>query len=820
MQEGSDADADDSFNSAHVVSDDEHPSFEECSDNDENHLESDSEGDTGRFRDQDASSGTEGDSGDDLLGERTSVPSFDESQLLAKCIADFGTKTLPGSATTIAVAVVLIMSFIAAHGLPWSAVDDLLKLVEALLGSQGSGLPQSKYLLRKLWSAKCDSVSTYHYCCSQCGKLLDICSDKVHVTCNVCRSTVKISDVKSGGTFFSILDVGMQLSSTIERLSGVLFENLGKLKQQAEGGCRLIRDITSGMMHRTLREKGVLKWSDLTIILNTDGSPLYKSSNSSIWPVQMIINELPAPYRCKNVILGGLWYGRKHPNMLLFLEKFVDSLCKTGELTWKCSSNVIHSKIYTICVCVDAPARAAVGNQVQFNGFFGCPWCLACGESQEGRLLYLHSKPDVERTSAGIRRDMTLASRLKTPVNGLKGVSPLVKLPHFDLVLGYTVEYMHSVLLGVTRQFADYWFDSSNSNEPYYMGRPSTLRLINRRLLSIRPPHQFTRLPRTLLERRYWKAHEWRNWLLFYCLPCCRPVLPQRYFRHFSILSEAIFVLLLPELSSDQIDHTGSLLTTFVSQAAGLYGQRCMSFNVHQLLHLAEAARQFGPLWAHSAFAFESSNGELVKLVNAAKAVPAQVLERVVMSQELHILLSALPLPTNVLDFCTTMLGNPRTEHARNIGAAWFFGAPKRVPALSHQESACLQGWCGHVPIVLEYFRFSFLDTVFHSESYKAGKKNSSVFQCGTGGFYSIKRIFEITDSSSVLNGEAVLLCARIIADDSMAGLPSHISGCFFSLAYSLVPLSINDIAKACVLISLNEKEEYVCAVPNMVERD
>ncbi|KAL1429301.1 hypothetical protein MTO96_016458 [Rhipicephalus appendiculatus] len=406
VQEGSDADADDSFNSAHVVSDDEHPSPEECSDNDESHLDSDSEGDTGCFRDQDASSGTEGDSGDDLPGDRTSVPSFDESQLLAKCIADFGTKTLPGSATTIAVAVVLIMSFIAAHGLPWSAVDDLLKLVEALFGFQGCGLPQSKYLLRKLWSAKCDSVSTYHYCCSQCGKLLDICSDEVHLTCNVCRSTVKISDVKSGGTFFSILDVGMQLSSTIERLSGVLFENLSKLKQQAEG-----------------------------------------------------------------------------------------------------------------------------------------------------HLLYLHSKPDVERTSAGIRRDMTLASRLKTPVNGLKGVSPLVKLPHFDLVLGYTVEYMHSVLLGVTRQFADYWFDSLNSNEPYYMGRPSTLRLINRRLLSIRPPHQFTRLPRTLLERRYWKAHEWRNWLLFYCLPCCRPVLPQRYFRHFSILSEAIFVLLLPELSSDQIDH-------------------------------------------------------------------------------------------------------------------------------------------------------------------------------------------------------------------------------------------------------------------------
>lgn len=62
------------------------------------------------------------------------MPPFDESELLAKCIAYFGTKTLPGSSTTLAVAIVLIMSFIIAHGLPWSAVDDLLKLVKALCG--------------------------------------------------------------------------------------------------------------------------------------------------------------------------------------------------------------------------------------------------------------------------------------------------------------------------------------------------------------------------------------------------------------------------------------------------------------------------------------------------------------------------------------------------------------------------------------------------------------------------------------------------------------------------------------------------------------
>lgn len=42
----------------------------------------------------------------------------------------------------------------------------------------------------------------------------------------------------------------------------------------------------------------------------------------------------------------------------------------------------------------------------------------------------------------------------------------------------------------------------------------------------------------------------------------------------------------------------------------------------HQLLHLTDAARDLGPLWAHSAFAFEAGNGHIIKLVEAAKLCP------------------------------------------------------------------------------------------------------------------------------------------------------------------------------------------------------
>lgn len=90
-----------------------------------------------------------------------------------------------------------------------------------------------------------------------------------------------------------------------------------------------------------------------------------------------------------------------------------------------------------------------------------------------------------------------------------------------------------------------------------FAGRRRVVNTLNGRLLSIRPPHHITRLPRSLRQRCYWKAHEWRNWLLFYCLPCCRNVLAQKYLRHFALLSEAIFTLLQEELSINEVNRAG-----------------------------------------------------------------------------------------------------------------------------------------------------------------------------------------------------------------------------------------------------------------------
>ncbi|KAL1473955.1 hypothetical protein MTO96_038341, partial [Rhipicephalus appendiculatus] len=126
-----------------------------------------------------------------------------------------------------------------------------------------------------------------------------------------------------------------------------------------------------------------VQWSDLTLTVYTDGSALLKSTNASIWPIHLPINELPQPHRNANTFLAGLWFGRKHPIMALFMEKFGKAVQEIGEILWQHGVIDLVSKVYLAYVCVDAPARATVGNQTQFNGLFSCLWCLTCGTLED-----------------------------------------------------------------------------------------------------------------------------------------------------------------------------------------------------------------------------------------------------------------------------------------------------------------------------------------------------------------------------------------------------------------------------------------------------
>ncbi|XP_049517796.1 uncharacterized protein LOC125943205 [Dermacentor silvarum] len=256
-------------------------------------------------------------------------------------------------------------------------------------------------------------------------------------------------------------------------------------------------------------------------------------------------------------------------------------------------------------------------------------------------MRYTMVSPVEQRTSHRVKSEMHLATRFRDTINGLKGPSALMNLKGLDLVNGYSVEYMNCVLQGVAKQLTETILASSNSDQRFYSGAPSALSRIDVRLLSIKPPHCITRLPRSIQERSHWKASEWRNWLLFYALPCLNDILHQEYWRHLSKLCEGIYMLLQEELTVPEIDKAESLLKNFVSRCEALYGMEFMTYNVHALLHLGNCARSLGPLWEHSVFVFEGGNGTILQQISAVKGLPDQIVERVIMFQQLQRVLAS-----------------------------------------------------------------------------------------------------------------------------------------------------------------------------------
>ena len=131
------------------------------------------------------------------------------------------------------------------------------------------------------------------------------------------------------------------------------------------------------------------------------------------------------------------------------------------------------------------------------------------------------------------------------------------------------------------------------------------------RLLRQQPPHELSRPPPSLQKHlKYLKASELRTWLLFYSLPLLLDNLPSLFFHHYSLLVCAMHILLQDNITSAQVDAAASMLGDFCKLLPELYGDESCTSNAHLLLHLPKYVRLWGPLWTHSAFGFESKNGQ------------------------------------------------------------------------------------------------------------------------------------------------------------------------------------------------------------------
>ncbi len=183
---------------------------------------------------------------------------------------------------------------------------------------------------------------------------------------------------------------------------------------------------------------------------------------------------------------------------------------------------------------------------------------------------------------------------------------------------------MHCVLEGITKCLVNCWFNSNNHKYRFYLGRKVSE--IDNVLLQIKPPHDFRRSPRSIKTCKYWKATEYRAWLLCYAIPVLSNFLPRDYLHHLSLLVTSIHILLGTSITSTNLELAHSMLLRFYELIPQLYPETLCTMNAHNLIHLCEYVNRWGPLWCYSTFGFENFYGYMKKHCHGTRNVIPQLI--------------------------------------------------------------------------------------------------------------------------------------------------------------------------------------------------
>ncbi|XP_070393260.1 uncharacterized protein [Dermacentor albipictus] len=686
----------------------------------------------------------------------------------------------------------MVLKHAVKNNLSFKGLTSILDLINRIF--ECPILPHSRYQLSKLLS-KTGTTMSYFCFCPKCYTHIENAEANSSFQCTQCRHKTSVSSL-SDLPFFVTLDVESQLQRLLKDCTRL---DLTKPLHHDSS----VADIWDGEMYRRFAAAAQHCGPRISFTLNADGTPIFKSSGTAIWPIQLIVNEVPAKQRMSKRVLAALWFWKEKPNMELFQSTFVEQMNQLSEngFVLERQGQLQTFKAYCICCAVDSVARAPMQGVTQFNGYFGCNWCLQKGERAGGSTKYpVESVNSSERTESQMLEDMQEAVTEGVTVHGVKTVSPLISLQHFNIVWGFVPDYMHFILLGIGRQFLALWFESSGG--AYSLSREQ--HKIDERLMAIRPPRDLKRLPRPTKERKWWKAKELENWILYYSIPVLDGILDKKYLQHWACLVEALHIMLQYKIETCELIQAEQLLLEFHVRSQMLFGKAFMTFNMHQLTHIVKSIRCWGPLWAHSAFPFESGNGGLKQSVKAANGIPHQLC-RVLQIENTVMELQDLASNPSVVQYCSSFDTKVTQKSVCSSDGTRFFGSscqytPPACPLPCDQEIP---------PHSVQYRRIMLNGSILTDSLYASSKKtNSSAVQLSDNSFAIIEQI--------IFSGDKTFISVKKLRCRPLKYhfvTLNHVQEVLHKES-STVILQPADIRSVCVFINL-ESAAYICAPPS-----
>lgn len=353
-----------------------------------------------------------------------------------------------------------------------------------------------------------------------------------------------------------------------------------------------------------------IAYAEKTVYLNinVDGLPLFKDSRKNhVYPI--LVEICTSSTKKKKIVCAAIYISdtegsNKMPCVNEFLDLFVDELSVFQEVGMIIQEVSVEVKINAF-VC-DAPARSDLKCIVGHSGYFSCERCTQKGTYVGGHVAHLE-------TNSLLRTDEEFLNKTDANHHRPGELSCIHKLG-IGLVSSFPLDYMHLVCIGITKRLLLRWKSSKKTQEKCHLTDAMLVRL-DQSIVSFSrhiPSDFVRRLSGGMKSVSYWKATEFRLFLL-YCGPIVlKDVLPTRLYQNFMLLGSALR-LLLSDGQECNMENVRQLLVNFVTGAQYLYGAGFVSYNVHSLIHLPDDYMKFGNLNSVSCFIFENYLGAIIK---------------------------------------------------------------------------------------------------------------------------------------------------------------------------------------------------------------
>ena len=258
---------------------------------------------------------------------------------------------------------------------------------------------------------------------------------------------------------------------------------------------------------------------------------------------------------------------------------------------------------------------------VNFNHKHGCLKCCTEGEYfKNGHHVSFH------KLYANLRTDSSFRKRLDEDHH--KETSPL-ELLNIDLVADFVVaDSLHLLHLGVMKKCLAGWVQGSFNFKTKLSGIQISQMSEQLERCNKTMPIEIHRAVRGIEHLKFWKGLEFRTFLMYLGPVILKDFLDPESYLHFLLLFCAVRICLVKEYFK-YLDIANTLFNDYIEEFIILYGKDSIGSNIHNLHHVVDDIKRFGPLDNISTYPFENHLFYIKSLLRSGSLPLEQVALRI-----------------------------------------------------------------------------------------------------------------------------------------------------------------------------------------------